>query len=118
MKKILIVDDETRVREMYVKMLVEEGFMVRHADDAQTALNIIVREDIDLILLDIKMPYIDGKTLFEVIKEYDPNLKVIVSSVYPIDKQQQMIPQAMDYFDKSQGLAHLLEKINGAFVTQ
>ena len=112
MKKILIVDDEERVRELYIRTLVEEGFFVRHASDARKAFNIIIREEIDLILLDIKMPEIDGKTMMEVIKEFNSKLKVIVTSVYPIEKQKQMIPEAIGYYDKSQGLSCLLKKIN------
>ncbi len=115
MRKILIIDDEQRIRQMYTRVLTEEGFIVRHAADARKAFNIIVREEIDLILLDIKMPEVDGKTMMEVIKEFDPSLKVIVTSVYSIDKQRQMIPQAKDYYDKSQGLLYLLKKIDETF---
>ena len=112
MKKILIVDDEERVRELYIRMLVEEGFLVRHASDARHAFNILIREEMDLILLDIKMPEIDGKTMIEVIREFNPNLKVIVTSVYPIEKQKQMVPEARGYYDKSQGLSCLLQKMS------
>ena len=112
MKKILIVDDEQRVRELYVRALGEEGYSVRDAADARKAFNIITREEVDLVLLDIKLPEIDGKAMMDVIREFDFNLKVIVTSVYPIEKQKQMIPDAKSYYDKSQGLSCLLEKIN------
>ncbi len=111
MKKILVIDDEERVRRVYVRTLVEEGMLVREAQDASEALNILIREDIDLVLLDIKMPQIDGKVVFEVIREYDPSLRIIISSIYPIDQQKHLIPYALDYFDKSKGVAYLLEKI-------
>ena len=112
MKKILIIDDEERIRDIYTRLFVEQRFIVRHAPDAVKATNILIRENIDIILLDIKMPEINGKTMFEVIELYNPHLKVIVSSVYPINKQKQMIPKAADYFDKSQGLNVLIEKVH------
>lgn len=113
-KKILIVDDEPRIRDIHIRLCVEAGLVVRWALNAQEATNIMVREQIDLILLDIAMPGIDGKTIFEIIQEYDPTLKVIVTSVYPMHVQKQMIPQAYDYYDKSHGPSLILSKIFSA----
>ena len=112
MKKILVIDDEERIREIYIRILVEEGYLVRQASDAKKAFNLMIREPMDLILLDIKMPEINGKTMMEVIQEFDPNLKVIVASVYPVERQKEIIPGALNYHDKSQGLVSLLMKIN------
>ena len=111
MKKVLIIDDEERIRDIYVKLFVQAGIVVRRAKDAQQATNIIIREDIDLILLDIKMPVVDGRTMFEIIEEYNPQAKVIVSSVYPIEKQRKLVPRANAYYDKSEGPLKLLEKV-------
>jgi len=116
MKRILVIDDEENIREIYIRILVEEGFLVRQASDAKRAFNLMIREQMDLILLDIKMPEINGTTMMEVIKEFDPNLKVIVTSVYPVERQRQMIPGALNYHDKSQGLGSLLMKINEALI--
>lgn len=116
MKKILVIDDESNIREIYIRILVEDGFLVRQASDAKRAFNLMIRESMDLILLDIKMPEINGTTMMEVIKEFDPNLKVIVTSVYPVERQRQMIPGALNYHDKSQGLGSLLMKINEALI--
>ena len=111
MKKILIVDDEVRIRDIYVRMFVPEGIIVRVAANAGEAVNILIREGVDLILLDIGMPNIDGRVAFDIIKEYDPQARIIISSVYPIEKQKTMIPGAEDYFDKSEGPIWLLKKV-------
>ena len=111
MKKILIIDDEDRIRDIYSRLFVQAGIIVRRAKNATEATNIMIREDIDLILLDIKMDGIDGKALFDFIKEYNPEGKVIISSVYPIEKQRRLIPLALDYYDKSEGPVTLLEKV-------
>ena len=110
-KNILIVDDEERIRAIYIRMLGEAGFTVLGASNAQEATGILIREKIDTVLLDINMPEIDGKTVYEIIQEYDPDLKVIVSSVYPLHVQKTMIPHAYAYHDKSHGPASLLDKV-------
>jgi CheY-like chemotaxis protein len=71
---------------------------------------------VDIIILDIEMPGVDGRVMFEIIKEYNPDLKVIVASVYPIDQQKRLIPFALDYFDKSQGIMKLLAKVSHVLV--
>ena len=111
MKKVLIVEDEQRMREILFKWLKVGGLDVIAAANAEEATDILIRERIDLVLLDIKMPTVDGKYFFEVIQEYDPQIKVIVTSVYPVDIQQELIPKAEAYFDKSQGPIVLIEKI-------
>ena len=111
MRKLLIIDDEDKIRDLYCRLFVQAGIVVRRAKNAVEATNIMIREDMDLILLDVKMSLIDGCTMFDVIKEYNPDLKVIVSSVYPIDKQRKLIPDALDYYDKADGPVKLLEKV-------
>ena len=111
MRKLLIIDDEDKIRDIYCRLFVQAGIVVRKAKNATEATNILIREEIDLVLLDIKMSIVDGCTMFDVIKEYDPHSKVIVSSVYPIEKQRELIPHALDYYDKSDGPVKLLEKV-------
>ncbi|MDE2222833.1 MAG: response regulator [Candidatus Omnitrophica bacterium] len=112
-KKVLIIDDEPSILRIYTKMLVELGFVARWAANAENALNIIIREKIDLVLLDIKMPGVDGKMMFEVIREYDPSLRVVISSVYSLERQRELVPSARGYFDKSQGLPVLIDRMIG-----
>ena len=111
MKKILIIDDERRIGQSYTVLLTEEGFEVKHASSAQEATNLLIREHFDLVLLDINMPGVDGKVMYEVVREYDRQMKVIVSSVYPIEEQVQSILGACAYHNKSQGVDVLVSKI-------
>ena len=115
MKKILVIDDEIKIRYIYTRLLVQEGYIVRMAQDAREATNVLIREDIDLILLDLKMPEVSGKTMFEIIQEYDKKINVVVSSVYPVDEQKRRVPDAIDYFDKTKGVGVLLEKVKHVF---
>lgn len=109
MKKILIIDDEDRIRDIYCRLFVQAGIIVRKAKNATEATNIMIREEIDLVLLDIRMAIVDGREMFDIIKEYNPFGKVIISSVYPVEKQRELIPKALDYYDKSDGPIKLLE---------
>lgn len=111
MKKILIIDDEDRIRDIYSRLFVQAGIVVRRAKNATEATNIMIREEINLILLDVRMAVVDGRTMFDIIKEYDPQGKVIISSVYPVEKQRELIPKALDYYDKSDGPIKLLEMV-------
>ena len=111
MRKILIVDDEKRIRRVYSSLLKGEGFKVSAVSNAVDANEIIKTEKIDLVLLDIKMPEIDGSAIYEVVRLLHKRVKVIIASVYPLDEQKEIIEKADDYYDKSQGVDILLEKV-------
>jgi len=112
MKKIMVVDDEDRIRKIYCQLLSDKGFKVFEASNADQANEIVTHEDIDLVLLDIKMPEVEGNVFFEVLRSFHKFCKVIVASVYPLNEQRRMMIGAHDYYDKSQGLWVLLGKIN------
>jgi len=110
-KKILIIDDEQKICQSYTRLLLEEGFEAKYASGAKEATNLLFREPFDLALLDINMPEVDGRVMYEVIREYDRQMKVIVSSVYPIEDQVQNILGACAYHNKAQGVDILVAKI-------
>lgn len=114
MTHILIVDDEPEIRDVYRRLLTDEGYSVSEAADAVEAHEILVKNHIDLVLLDIKMPDIDGVTMHDIIQFVHSQSKVIIASVYPVDHQMELIQEAADFFDKSQGATVLLDKITHA----
>lgn len=111
MIKILLVDDDFRIQSLYGKLLREEGYEVCQAFNAREATRFLVTQKVDLVLLDINMPEVDGVTMREVIDEYDTDLKVIVASVHPLAAQRKLIQRAEQYFDKSHGAGMLLALI-------
>lgn len=115
MHKILVVDDEEKIRRIYKGLLAFERYAPLTASDARSAIELLEREkDVCLVLLDINMPLLNGASLYRVIREvYGRSVKVIVSSVYPLEKQRGLVPGADDYYDKSQGTEVLLVKIKG-----
>lgn len=118
MKNILIVDDEKSIRDIYRKTLMASCrslFNVLEAGNAWDAAQLLITEKIDLVLLDIRMQGRGGEKLYEVIRKYDMNIKIIVISVYPVSQQKKTMPDAYDYHDKSEGFLNLLEKILRSF---
>ncbi len=79
-KKILVVDDEDRVRESIREILSDEGYRVIEASDGTKVLDVIKSERPELVLLDIWMPGVDGIGLLKEIKKAEPGLNVIMIS--------------------------------------
>lgn len=76
-KKILLVEDEDFIRELYVRQLTKEGFQVKSAIDGQTGLDALKTEQFDLLLLDIMLPGINGLQLLRTFKTHNPNSLMI-----------------------------------------
>jgi len=89
MKKILVVEDEQAYSQLLNLQLTAKGYAVLTAADGEEGLRKIKSEKPDLILLDIKMPVMDGMTMLELLRK-DPvnkNLKVILlTNVEPDEK--------------------------------
>ena len=74
--KILLVDDEPDIIFWATKVLEDNGFIVDSYTDSTLALSNFKPKLYDLLLLDIKMPHMDGFDLYEKLKEIDSNVKV------------------------------------------
>ncbi|MED0659821.1 response regulator transcription factor [Bacillus smithii] len=70
MAKILVVDDDPHIRKLLQVILAEEGFTILEAQDGKDALSLLDSEKVDLIILDIMMPNMDGWDLCENIRAY------------------------------------------------
>jgi len=114
--KILIVDDELSVRASLEEWFVEDGFQVVTAESAEDALMKMHSGPFDLILLDIKMPGMDGITLQQKIKEIDPNAMVIIITAYAsVDTAVKALKQgAFDYITKPFDPEDLSNLVNNA----
>ena len=77
---ILITDDEKSIRNILRDILEFEKYSVLEAENGEEALSLIGKEEIDLVILDIKMKGMDGIEVLEKIKEAIPELPVIMIS--------------------------------------
>lgn len=113
MGKTLIVDDNKEMRQKYRKLLEKMNLEVLEASDALEVVDVLMRssKDLDLILLDIQMPEVDGRGIHEIVSDYISSVPIVVSSVLPVREQKLRIPRAQDYFNKADGDAVFSKKI-------
>ena len=82
-KKILVVDDEVFIRELLFEFLTREDYEVVLADCGEKAVELIKSQPVEVALIDLKMPGIDGIETLKKIKEVDPNTPSIIMTGYP-----------------------------------
>lgn len=80
MTKILIVDDEEKIRNMIVKYAVHEGFQTEEACNGAIAVDLCEKNEYDLVVMDIMMPELDGFSAVKEIKQFKPDLPFIMLS--------------------------------------
>lgn len=82
MKKILLIEDDPFLQDIYTTKLKEAGFEVETVDDGEIAISSIKEKNPDLLLLDIVLPHLDGWEIIKQIKESSDlkDLKVIILS--------------------------------------
>ena len=101
-KHILVIDDERSIRNVLKDILEQEGFIVDTAEDGEQGLSLFKSNPYDVILLDIKLPRIDGHEVFEKIHNLNPDIPVIIISGHGnIEIAVNFIKQgAYDYLEK------------------
>lgn len=72
--RVLVVDDETDVADLIAEILQKDGCSVTHANSGKQALDRLGQSEFDIVLSDLNMPEMDGRGLFEAIKELYPGL--------------------------------------------
>ncbi len=80
MTKILIVDDEAKIREMIVKYARHEGFETEQAQDGMEAVELCEKNTYDLVVMDIMMPNLDGFSAVKEIRSFDQKTPFIMLS--------------------------------------
>ena len=115
MPKILIIEDEAAIRRVLVKILSEESdtYTVTEAEDGLAGIELIKKEDYDLVLCDIKMPKMDGVEVLEAIKKIKPEIPVVMISGHgDLDTAvNTMRLGAFDYISKPPDLNRLLNTV-------
>ena len=82
MEKILIIDDESFIRENVERILADEGYQVRGAATGEVAREIVATDEIDLALLDLNLGPENGIDVLKALKDVDPDLLVIIITGY------------------------------------
>jgi two-component system, NtrC family, response regulator AtoC len=82
MPSILVIDDDASIRETLDLYLTEEGYAVRTVANGTDGLNSYVQDSSDVVILDIRLPDVDGFSVLEDLKEENENVKVIMITAY------------------------------------
>jgi len=106
-KRVLIVDDEPSIRELYTMELGDEGYKVLPANCAQEGLDLIRQGSVDLVILDIQMPDMDGRDFLNHARELSVDLPIVISSAHPQYKQDFAVWGADAYLVKTSDLKEL-----------
>ncbi|MDH4248360.1 MAG: hybrid sensor histidine kinase/response regulator [Deltaproteobacteria bacterium] len=87
---ILLAEDDPGVREFVAQLLAEDGYKVLVAQDGVEAVTLFnsKSQDVDLALLDVLMPRMTGPEAFKIMREKNPNLRVIFSSGHIMDSKE------------------------------
>ncbi|NQU65522.1 MAG: response regulator [SAR324 cluster bacterium] len=110
-KKILVIDDDKHMRELLELEFVDLGYTVNTAENALLGLQSLKDEIVDLVILDIKMPGMNGIEALEKIVSIKRDLPVIIHSAYSHFKENYLTWSAVAYVTKSGNLDELIRSV-------
>lgn len=99
---ILVVEDDKNIRKLLVTILEQSGYQTLQAQNGMEALSIIEQETVDLFVLDVMLPQIDGYQIAEKIRATNTQLPIIMVTAksLPLDKRKGFIAGTDDYLVK------------------
>ena len=114
--KILLVEDEAVVRESVQDWLTDDGYDIECVESGEEALERLKKEEFGVIVLDLRLPGIDGLQVFEHAREITPETKGVIITAYP---SQETLEKAkglglVDYLPKPFKVENLEKIISGA----
>ena len=114
-KRILIIDDDPDINNLFKIFLEHDGFQVDSYTNPLDALYYFKKSKYDLVLLDLKMPQIDGIAMFQALKNKDENVTIclITADISYLEQLKEKIPNIEKYaIHKPILLRNLKDKIN------
>jgi two-component system cell cycle sensor histidine kinase/response regulator CckA len=113
---ILLVEDDSAVRRLAKRILQEKGYGVVEANDGMHGLELMSKDtgrDISLILTDVVMPLMNGRTLFEEVRRIRPGIKVLFTSGYPDEtlSHEGILDSGLAFLRKPYSIASLIERV-------
>jgi DNA-binding NtrC family response regulator len=113
---ILIIDDEEKLRSLLTRIITLEGFSVIEANNLKTGVKILEKEQIDVILCDVKLPDGNGVEFVKEIKPKFPSVEIILLTAYGniADGVQAMRNGAYDYITKGDDNDKIIPLLNSA----
>ena len=112
--KTILVAEDVASNYLFIDILLRsENYDVIHAMNGYEAVETVRRQDVDLVLMDLKMPVMDGLTAIEKIREFKPDLPIIVltASILPSNRETAFHVGCNDYMTKPIDSKFLMETI-------
>lgn len=97
MKKILIVEDELAYMKLLREQLTQKGYEIIEASNGEKGLAMAKNQNPDMILLDIRMPRMDGMTMFNLLRKRETGNKTKVILLTNLEPDDKIISQVVDY---------------------
>ncbi|MFC1555614.1 response regulator [candidate division KSB1 bacterium] len=116
-KKILVVDDEESIRELYQSILGEKGYIVETAESGEQALELLEKQNVQVMYLDLNLPGMDGLELARQIRKLKPIAILYAFTGYSSVFELLNCREAGfdDYFKKPMNIETVLESAEDAF---
>lgn len=111
MEKILVVDDEQVIRILFDRLLSRKGYEVILAENGQEGLELLQREHPHAVILDLKMPGMDGIAVLQHIRLVDRKIPVIVLTGARILEQQIDASGVTEFLEKEFALYRLVDSL-------
>lgn len=111
--QILIVDDEKEFCVSLSELLKDEGYEALYTVEPRETLSILAREQVQLVIMDVRMPWIGGIDLLKLVHRSNPETKVIILTGHPsVDNAVQAMKYgAVNFYEKPPRLATLFDEI-------
>ncbi len=114
-KRILVIDDDENIRELLKLELSDLGYRVIPADSAFAGLKLLKGEEVDMVILDVKMPGMDGIEALEKIISLKRDLPIVIHSAYSHFKENYLTWSATSYVVKSADPKELIDTVKSIF---
>ncbi len=118
MKTILVVDDDRNLRRLYRAELEAEGYRVLLAENGRHACDLVRSEQVDVVVMDVRMPEMDGLEAMARIMKDSQHVPVILNTAYSSYLENFSSWAAEGYVIKSSDMQALKEKIRDTLATQ
>jgi two-component system OmpR family response regulator len=116
MKKILVTDDDMNIRTLLKHVLTREGYQVLEAGDGREGIRVLKEHTVDMAIVDVMMPHVDGLELCQYIREtYDIPIILLTARQQLSDKEQGYLRGTDDYLTKPFEPEELLFRMKALF---
>ncbi|HLO84735.1 MAG TPA: response regulator [Nostocaceae cyanobacterium] len=114
-RTVLIADDDDDSREMLAFLLEQEGWVVKEAKDGQEAIEKVINEKPDLLILDNRMPEITGVEVYQELKTKGMNIPIVFATAYGYPEELATFLGVSYFITKPYDIPDLLSTIESAY---